>query len=191
MADAPKDAKVALAEMMYADEEMRAHMDKWTEEKFPGTQARLSTQRMLAEHRAEMAKEREKDRVEREQERARASRDRSLTQIKGDPNLRFRDDEIEPLEKFMLERGIASYEDAAYRYRQVNQVAAPASSSYPGAVEITGLDGGGGDDGKWLGGAFTKAGVNLGLADKLTKRRVQTILDDFKRDPIGANARWA
>lgn len=184
-----KDSKTQLAELMYTDPEMKPLMDDWAEKNFAGTRARMETAKAVADAKAELAKDVQAFRVEQETTRAVAARERNIALIKRDPNLRFRDDEIEGLEKFMHERGIGNYEDAAYRYRQIHQVASPQTSRQAlQTVEIPGRDDD--NDGSWLKSAFTPRGVNMSLADKLTKKRVNTIMDDFAKDPIGAAQRW-
>src|SRR5262245_34833594 len=187
---AERDSKTALAELMYEDAEMRPLMDKWAEEKFPGAQAARASAVATAKAQQALDEKIANFDLKVAALESKTSRDRNIAAIKRDPNLRFTDAEIEPLEKFMLDRGIGNYEDAAYRYRQIHAVASPQTSRAAlSTVDIPGMDED--NDGSYLKSAFTARGVNMSLVDKLTKKRVNTILADFEKDRIGAEQRWA
>jgi len=187
-----------LAAMIYNDKDfvvpegMSVHdaMNRWVEERYPGTQAKLHTAAAVAQAKQEIAAEREKDKQERLREKAKETREKELERLKANPEIRLKDDEIEKLEKFAVDRGIGNWEDAAYRFRQIHTVAAPAPSGRTGGVEIPGREGSGSQF-DWMKPAFGQDGiVNHANLERVTKRHVNEILDDFKRDPAGAVQRW-
>lgn len=187
-----------LAAVMYADKDfvvpegMALHdaMNLYVEQRYPGTRAKLETAAAVAQAKAELKAELDKERQERATERAKDTRAKEIERLKNSPDIRLKDDEVEKVEKFALERGIGNWEDAAYRYRQMNQIAAPAPAGRTGGVEIPGREGSGAQF-DWMKPAFGQDGiVNQVALERVTKRHVNEILDDFKRDPSGAVQRW-
>lgn len=198
MDDKTKQSMGELAALMYDDADfkvpegmtLKQAMDAYAEQRFPGTQARISAQRVKDQTIAEVRKEREEWRAEQEKEKAARQRERAIAEIQADPALRIRDDEIPALEKVMAERFIGTYKDAARLLRMESQVAAPRRSS--ASMDIPGLHGAGGSEFDWLKPAFaTLEQGGGGVLDKVTKRRVAEILDDFDRDASAAATKWA
>lgn len=187
-----------LAAVMYADKDyvvpegMPLHdaMNLYVETRYPGTRAKMETAAAVAAAKNEIKVEVDKRLAEITTERAKDTRAKEIERLKNDPQIRLKDDEVEKLEKFAVDRGIGNWEDAAYRYRQMHQVAAPAPAGRTGGVEIPGREGSGAQF-DWMKPAFGQDGiVNQVALERVTKRHVNEILDDFKRDPSGAVQRW-
>ena len=194
MDDKQKQSMGELAALMYEDDfkvpaemSLKQAMDLYAETRFPGTQARIAAQRVSQQTTAEIAKERAAFKQEMEAEKAARARQAAIDEIKADPELRIKDDEIPALEKVMAERFVGTYKDAARLHRMENRVAAPRRTSK--SMEMPGLSGGGGTEFDWLKPAW--ANRDGSVLDKVTNRRVNEILDDFDRDPQGAAQRWA
>jgi hypothetical protein len=195
MDDKQKQSMGELAALMYEDPDfkvpegmtLKAAMDAYAEQRFPGTQARIAAQKISAQAQVDIAKQREEFRKELEAEKAARARQKALDEIKSDPNLKIRDDEIPAIEKVMAERYVGTYKDAATLYRGENRVAAPRRTS--ASMEMPGMSGGGGAEFDWLKPAWVNRDGSV--LDKVTNRRVAEILDDFDRDPNGAAIKWA
>lgn len=183
------DSMGTLAATMYQDPEMKDVMDKWVEEKFPGTQGRLQTAKTVAEARAAITKEREDFKKEIETERAARAREREIERIKNDPVLRIKDDEVKAVEELAIKRGIGNWEDAAHAYRRVQPVAAPQQDTVVHGLDLNDINH---DSTKWLAPAFGKDGiVNLSVLDRVTRNMKDTILADYAKDPLAADRRWS
>ena len=182
------DSMGSLAALMYTDPEMKAVMDQWTEAKLPGTQGRLQTAKAVAEARTLITKDRDDFKAEIEREKSARARERELERIKNNPELRIRDEEIPELEQWAVERGIGNWEDAAYRWRQLHTIAAPAPPGVQHGIDLNDINA---EGSKWLAPAFGKDGiVNHAVLDRVTRKMKDTILGDYAKDPIGAERRW-
>ena len=183
--DKQKQSMGELAALMYEDPELKPVIDKWAEEKFPGTHARVAAKKVAEQGVAEIEKAKQEWKQELEKERAARAREASISRIKSDPALRIRDDEIAEVEKLMGERYIGTYEDAATLYRRSKEIAAPrATRDY--TMEVPGLGGAGGEETKWLEPAFRNLG-DKSVLDRITKQRVNQIMADFA---AGRGDRW-
>ena len=175
-----------LAELAYEhDPESKGALDKFAEGQLPGVRSQVKTEKLLLAAEQRIDKKSAEFDLRVEQEKADRVRERALATIKGDPNLRIKDEEIPEVEKVMLKRGIGNYEDGAYAYRRENQVAAPAVTRNL-TMEVPGLDP---QDGlEWMKGIIRPGfGVDLNLLDRRTKRQAQTIMDDYAN---GRGSKW-
>lgn len=175
-----------LASRLYeADPDVKAVLDRAAETVYPGVHARVTAKKTVDQGVAEIRQEREAFRQDVANEKAARTRDEAIAKIKADPTLRITDAEIPEVEKLARERYIGKYEDAATIYRQMNQVAAPRSTSY--SMDVPGLGGAGGDETSWLKSAFSNLG-DKSVLDRVTKRRVDEIRQDFA---AGRGDKWA
>src|SRR5262249_52394352 len=118
------------------------------------------------------------------------ARARARREIMDDPILRIREDEIAAVEAIMEnpDEPVGSHRRAAQIYRAEQQVASRSTTGSVGysAMEIPGVNNGGGDDFKWL-----APGVgNPAALDQVTRRHAEEIINDFARDPAGARQKW-
>src|SRR5262245_16218514 len=194
MDEQTKQSMGELAALMYQDtkfmvregESLPDAMTRYTEERFPGTQARMAAQRVASQAEAAVKKEREEFRAEMEKEKAARVRQAAIDEIKADPALRIRDDEIPAVEKVMAERFIGTYRDAARLHRADTQVAAPRRSSL--SMDMPGMGVPEGDPLAWLRPAW--ANRDGAVLDRVTRGEVNRILDDYDRDPIAAERKY-
>lgn len=197
MDDKAKQSMGELAALMYEDPDfkvpegmtLKQAMDQYTEQRFPGTQARIAANRVKAETVAEVRKEREAFQQDIAKEKAARAREAAIARIQADPHLRITAEEIPEVEKVMAERFIGTYEDAASIYRgkiKPFEVAAPRRSSQ--SMDMPGMTTSAGDEFAWLRPAW--ANRDGSVLDKVTRSRVSEILNDYDRDPVAADKKW-
>lgn len=146
--DKEKDAKAALAEFLFNDEETGPLIRDMVAKKFPKVKGQMPDVVVREEMRAarsELDKDRADYRAERDREREERAYQAAIKEIMEDDELRITKDEIPIIEKKMKEEVIGTHRAAARLYRMEQQLGAPrgAASAY---LEIPGLNGAGGDD---------------------------------------------
>ena len=174
------DAKTRLAETLWNDPETRPGMEALVAKKFPhakGAMPAFVVREENARTTAELRKIIDDDKKERMAERATRDLETVRAQLMADPELHVRADEIEPIEKLMVEETIGSHKAAARLYRAQQQVAAPRSEYESSSMQIPGLRGAGGDEYKGL----------VEDPDAWARDRSHQILADFRN---GRGNQW-
>jgi hypothetical protein len=173
------DARTRLTEALWNDPETRGMIEDAVVKKFPhaktsvpGRVIREEGEKTAAELRRIVAE----DKKERAAEKEAAELAKARQAIRDDPELRIREDEIEPVEKLMLEETIGSHRAAARLYRAQQATATPRSE--PSAMQIPGLRGAGGDEYKGL----------IEDPDAWGREKAHQILNDFR---AGRGAQWS
>lgn len=181
------DARTRLVESLWNDDEARGELAALIEKHAPGTHQRAAIRQTLTgveKAKADLEAERAAIRKEREEERQRTTVDgarRSLIQ-----SGLASEAEIPEIEKLMREKYIGDYPSAAQLYRHSQQTAAPRTYANPSA-DVPGLGGAGGEDFK---GIIEDAKANGGIPVNWRRKTYTTILNDYARDPAGAQRRW-
>ena len=179
--DQTQDSKAALAEYMFNDEEIGPLMRDFIAKRFPkskGSMPDVAVREVARTTVAEIQKEREDFRKERDEDRNRRVYEQAITEIKTDPDLHIRDEEIPEIEKLMKDEQIATHRGAARYYRTMQQVAAPRSTEPAGSpMSVPGVSGAGGDEFKDIVSNPERWGRNM----------AHTIITDFQN---GRGQRW-
>lgn len=178
MPETDLDARTRLTEILWNDPEAKADMQKHIARKFPNGPAampdytaRVEGQKTVAEVKQIVAA----DKAERAAERNAAELEKARRSIIDDPELRIRPDEIEAVEKLMLEETIGSHRAAARLHRAQQTVATPRSDT--SMMQIPGVSGAGGDEYKGL----------VENPDAWGRSKAHEILNDFRK---GQGSKW-
>ncbi len=178
-----------LAELAYDnDPQAKAALDAFAETQMPGVRAQVAADKKVRELEQRFdAKSREFD-LKVAAEKAARAREASLERLKAHPELRISDADVPELEKHMLERGIGNYEDGAYSWRRMHQIAAPTQArSY--TMEVPGLDQETGP--AWLKGVIRPGyGVDKELLDRRAKGEAARIMHAFDTNRAAAEREY-
>lgn len=178
------DARTQLSEALWNDPEARAEMEKHIVRKYPGAVAHMPNVALRQEAEKILTKAEETHDKTLAELRARDAREAlkaARDEIKSDPLLHIGDDEIEAVEKIMVDDSIGSHRRAAQLYRLQREVASPRGGSF--TMQVPGLAGAGGDQFAWL-----APGIGRPMElDRVTREQAETIMNDFA---AGRGSKW-